>query len=238
MPTIFITGAGRRLGKHLAMLFADCEYNIAIGYNKSQEKAEKLAYCLVNQNINAKTFHIDVRNEKSVKDAIQMAFKDFSQIDVLLNNAGIFPPATSLDEIKADFWDDVMNINLRGQMFCAKHYANFAKQGRIINIASLGAVEIWKRRIPYNVSKAGVIQLTKALARDLAPDFSVNCILPGTIDIPDEEPPEKLISADRTPMKRHGRPKDVFDAALFFAEASKFITAQSIAVDGGYHDAR
>ena len=102
-------------------------------------------------------------------------------------------------------------------------------------MASLGGTEVWKNRTPYNVSKAGVIQLTKSLARDLAPLVSVNCISPGTIEIKNESPSEPLrISNERIPFLRFGNIDDIFDAVNFFATASQFITGNNLIVDGGY----
>jgi NAD(P)-dependent dehydrogenase (short-subunit alcohol dehydrogenase family) len=110
--------------------------------------------------------------------------------------------------------------------------------GRIVNIASLGAFQIWKDRIPYNVSKAAVVQLTKALARSLAPDIMVNAVAPGAIAIPDEPAAGGMIAPSRIPMGRHGSTDDIFNAVYFFADTATYITGQTLIVDGGLNIAQ
>ncbi len=239
MPKVIITGSGRRLGRSLALGFASKDWDIVVHYNESAAEAENTCAEVRSTGVQALLVKADVRNSNEVKAMFDSLADGSGFPDVLINNAGILPPLTPLTETDDLMWDNVFNTNLRGQFYCAREFARFAVAGsRIINISSLGGLEVWKNRLTYNVSKSAVIHMTKALARELAPDISVNCICPGEIVIPGE-PAEfpSHIAAERIPMKRHGTPGDVFDAAWFFATASPWITGQVLAVDGGYHDA-
>ncbi len=241
MPLVLITGGGKRLGRGLAIEFSKKQWDVAILYNSSEEEAFITLDYL-------KTFGtrvIAVKANVSVKDevihAIEKVVEQIGVPDVLVNNAGVFPELLKLKDISENDWDSTIDINTKGAFLCSQAFSAVAEKGsRIINIASLGGLEIWSHRIPYNVSKSALIHLTKALARELAPDISVNCINPGTIVMPDE--PTKhdatLIDINKIPMKRFGNVKDVFDAVWFFANCSSYITGQQLNIDGGYHDAR
>ncbi len=237
MSTIWITGSGRRIGRGLAIEFAKKGWDVAVHYNGSEAMAHKTVEDI--QKLGRKTALVkaDVRNHDEISNAFEEIVSSLGVPDVLVNNSGIFPPQTPLDKISADMWDNVLDINLRGEFYCSQVFASKARKGsKIINIASLGGLEVWKYRIPYNVSKAGVIHLTKALARELAPDIAVNSVCPGAIILPDEPAVETSdVPANKIPMKRYGNLMDIFDAIYFFATASDYITGQNIAVDGGLH---
>ena len=237
MKTVFITGAARRIGRGIALKFAEKGWNVIVNYNTSKEKAIETAEEIKKLGARFELIYADVRDEKQVARAFKLAYDKMGVPDVLINNAGIYPEKRELTDIDIDFWDNVININLRGELLCAREFTKYAQDGaKIINFASLGAYEIWKQRMPYNVSKAGVIQLTKALARELAPKISVNSVSPGSIFIPDEvSPQDGAIKEDRIPMKRYGSIDDVFDAVYFFATCSPYITGQNLNIDGGFH---
>jgi NAD(P)-dependent dehydrogenase (short-subunit alcohol dehydrogenase family) len=159
---------------------------------------------------------------------------------MLVNNAGVFPEAKDMKDIPLELWESTFAVNMRASFYTSQLYVKRAKPGgRIINIASIGGLEVWKGRIPYNVSKASLINLSRALARDLAPDFSVNCVCPGTITFP-EDPPEMASDPmiKKIPMKRFATPHDLFEAVYFFGTSTGYITGQTLVVDGGYHDSR
>ena len=240
MPNIFITGSGRRIGRGLALKFADKGWNVGIHYFNSAEMANKTYSEVLAKGVKAVLVKGDVRNYSEMESALNEFVEKVGVPDVLINNSGVFPEMKKVEDISPEFWEDTMKANLFSEFFCSKIYRKILngsenKQGRIINIASLGSIEIWKERIPYNVSKGGLIQLTKGLAREFAPEISVNCIMPGTILIPDEAPDTDsvIINKDRIPMKRHGDINDIFDAVYFFATCSRFITGQFLMVDGG-----
>lgn len=237
MPSVLITGGGKRLGRALAIEFAKKNWDVAFIYYQSQKQAEETQKQLTESGVRCSIARADFRKKVEIESAFSRIFDEFGVPDVLINNAGIFPNSLKLEEIREQVWDDTLNINLKAYFLCSQYYAKFASSGsRIINIGSLGALEIWAHRIPYNVSKAGVVQLTKALARELAPDISVNCINPGTVIIPGEMVSHdlNLIDAGKIPMKRFADISDIFDAVHFFATCSSYITGTFLNVDGAY----
>lgn len=240
MKTVFITGSGRRMGRGIALEFAKLGWNVGLHYLQSQEMAEKTLDEVLNLGVKASLVRFDVRNYSDFRLGLQKSIEEVGVPDVLINNSGVFPKRKTLMELSVEDWNSAMNTNMRSAFFAAKIFSEYAKDNsRIINIASLGGLEIWKNRIPYNVSKSGLIHLTKALARELAPKIAVNAICPGTILIPNEQAADTSeIDVNKIPMQRYGNIADIFDAVKFFAECSQFITGQILNVDGGYHLAR
>lgn len=239
MATVLITGSGRRIGRGLAIEFARKGWNVIIHYNKSKVWAfQTKEYIEKSFGTSSFAFYCDLRETNKIASTFQSVFQNYAIPDVLVNNAGIFPTKKGLTELDEEIWDNTIAINLTAYLFVSKIFAEFAKEGaRIVNIGSLGGIETWKGRIPYNISKAGVVQLTKSLAKELAPKITVNCVNPGTIYIPDEpnQIDSPLLPTSKIPMQRYGTIQDIFDAVYFFATCSNFITGQVISVDGGYH---
>jgi NAD(P)-dependent dehydrogenase (short-subunit alcohol dehydrogenase family) len=237
MKNVFITGGGRRIGRGLALRLAKCGWNIAFSFNKSELMAKKTEDEILTYGVKCIKIKADVRIESDIINSFEQIKNEFGTLNLLINNAGVYPKATLINEIEESLWDFTLDTNLKSQFLNAKHFNKIAsRNAKIINIASIGGLEIWKNRIPYNVSKAGVIQLTKALARELAPNIAVNCICPGTIVI-ENEPAEdsSKINIANIPMGRYGNIDDMFDVVNFLANCSNFITGQIINVDGGYH---
>ena len=236
MPVVLITGSGKRIGKGLALRFARDGWDVIIHYNTSKTSAEDVRNQIISMGRDSVLIKSDIRSEEQVVDSFKNAVNGIGVPDVMINNAAVFPPQTPLSELNQDQWDDILNINLRSAFFFSKIFAEYAQENsRIINISSLGGIKIWKQRIPYNVSKAGLIQLTKALAKELAPNIAVNSICPGAILVEDE-PSENdiyVIAKNRIPMIRHGNVDDIYGAAHFFATCSKYITGQILCIDGG-----
>jgi NAD(P)-dependent dehydrogenase (short-subunit alcohol dehydrogenase family) len=168
--------------------------------------------------------------------AVDRVVAQFGRIDVLVNNAAIFPrtPWAALDEA---VWDEAIDVNLKGPFLFAKAAGDRMKaqgSGKIINIADWAGERPYRNYLPYCVSKAGVIALTKGLALELAPEVQVNAVAPGPVLLPEgmsEEEKAKVIAA--TPLKRIGSPDDVANAVLFLLEGSDFITGAVLPVDGG-----
>ncbi len=173
--------------------------------------------------------------KKSIENTIRMLKEADLIPDVIINNAGFFPPQKEFGDLSERQWDEVFRINLKSSMLVSKEFATIAKNGsRIVNISSLGGIQVWKNRIDYNVSKSALIQLSKALARALAPRINVNTVCPGFIDLPKENNINpNTINIGKIPMQRYGTIEDIFDAVFFFATCSDFITGQTIVVDGG-----
>ena len=241
MPVVFITGGARRIGRGLALRFASQGYDVGITYHTSTREASDVVGRISAAGVKAASVQCDVADSAALEAALVQMTTQIGLPDVIVSNAGVFPPRRTIHEITMQDLDDTMSVNTKPLLTIAKTYVNMLEStdrtGRIISLSSLGAVEIWKDRIDYHVSKAALVQLVKALARSLAPTISVNTVAPGSIIFPDEgdEAGADLISTSRIPMGRHGTADDIFDAIWFFATSSPYITGQFLAVDGGYH---
>ena len=236
MKTIIMTGAGKRMGKGLALEFAKKGWDIILHYNKSEESALDAARQIHSFGQKAYLFQSDLRKEKNVKDMFNEIINNCPIPSALINNAGQLPPKIELNDLNENFIDNIFDINTKAALWCSREFSEIAaKDSSIVNIASIGGLEVWKDRLGYNVSKAALIHLTKVLAVTLAPKIKVNCICPGTIEIPGEPAAEDLIDVSKIPTKRYGTIIDVFQAVEFFTNCSNFITGQIISVDGGYH---
>jgi len=232
MQTVIITGSAKRLGRGLAIEFAKKGWNIILHYNSSQDEAIATAEQIRAFGVKVFPIQFDLSNYQAIEEGFEKIKVEFSFPNVLINNAGIFPPLITLQDIIPESWDSIMKVNLNAHLYTSKFFTKYAADNsRIINIASVGGLEVWKHRIPYNVSKAGVIKLTRVLAKELAPRFSVNSISPGTITF-EEDPVND--SAEKYPMKRFATVQDIFEAIYFFATATNYITGQNICVDGGF----
>ena len=229
-----VTGAARRIGRDIALTLAEAGARVAVNYNSSAAEAEKTVAEIHAKNGRAAALQADVSSAGQVQQLVEATEQKLGPVDILVNNAGIFAPG-EWDKINEEDWDLFMNVNLKSQFLCAQAVARGMKRrgrGRIVNLASLGGLEVWSGYIPYCVSKAGVIHLTRLLARALAPEVQVNAVAPGTIQFPGEEPDQRYI--ERAPLKRTGTGRDIAAAVLFFCAGTDFVTGQILAVDGGY----
>lgn len=240
--TVLITGSGRRIGRALALRFAEHGWRVGLHYGSSEKRARHTLEEVRALGADAILLHADIRDREQVRRMVDEAYAHFGRIDVLVNNAGIYPPATPIADVEEEMWRSVLETNLYGEFFTAQAVAERmmadGTQGRIVNLSSLGAYQIWKDRVPYNVSKAAVVQLTRALARALAPHITVNSVAPGVIELPDDPSPGRLLPAERIPMRRYGTTDDIFRAVWFFAVDAGYITGQTLIVDGGLNIAQ
>jgi 3-oxoacyl-[acyl-carrier protein] reductase/pteridine reductase len=159
----------------------------------------------------------------------------FGKLDCLVNNAARFTRFDPMEISEAD-WDYIHNVNLKATFFCSQAGARLMKkrgEGRIVNISSLGGIRPWAEHVHYCASKAGVIMLTKALAKALAPEITVNSVAPGVIPFGEQEDPRVESMIQGTPARRAGTGGEIADAVLYFLKASNFVTGQILAVDGG-----
>lgn len=227
-----ITGAAKRIGRSIAEKLAAEGADIAVNYATSRTEAEALAAALRASGRRAVACQADVSRKADVDRLFAAVEKEFGRLDILVNNAGVFFPA-KFDELTEEQWDRIHNVNLKAQFLCAQAAARLMKRagrGRIVNISSLGGLLPWPDYTHYCTSKAGVIMLTRCLARALAPEITVNSVAPGTIQFPGEPPDTDYIR--RTPLQKTGRGEDIADAVFYLVQA-EFVTGQLIVVDGG-----
>jgi NAD(P)-dependent dehydrogenase (short-subunit alcohol dehydrogenase family) len=231
-----VTGAARRIGRAIALELARAGAHVVVNYQFSRADALATAREIKSLGVKSVAIHADVSKPKQVQSMFEAVRKRFGRLDILVNNAAIFFPAR-WEELTEQEWDRILNVNLKGTFFCAQAAAPLMlKQGRgeIINISSLGGLQAWPGYMHYCASKAGVIMLTKCLAKALAPRIRVNSIAPGVIvftSVKRDSVARKLIAA--TPLRKGGRAEDIAGMALFLAARNRFITGQVFAVDGG-----
>jgi NAD(P)-dependent dehydrogenase (short-subunit alcohol dehydrogenase family) len=231
-----VTGAGRRIGRVIALNLARAGASVVVNYNQSRRPAQATVKDIEALGVESMAVKADVARPAEVKAMFRTAHKRFRRLDILVNNAGIFFPVRWEDLRERD-WNRILGTNLKGPFFCAQAAARFMerqKRGRIINISSLGGLQAWPKYMHYCASKAGLIMLTRCLAKALAPNISVNSVAPGTILFPGEKcgpETENIIRA--TPLKKTGRPEDIAEMVLYLATCGNFITGQIFVVDGG-----
>ena len=237
--TALITGASRGIGREIARLFAKNNYNVVINYNNSQKEAEELLEELTKENCSVRIFKADVSNVNEANALVNYTIGQFEKIDVLVNNAGISRYNTFTD-ISYEEWHEVMNVNLNSVFYVTKkalQYMLDEHSGKIINISSMWGLVGSSNEVHYSTSKAALIGMTKALAKELGPsNIQVNAIAPGVIetdmlsDISDET--IEMLKYE-TPLMRIGKPIDIARCALFLAEeGGDFITRQVISSNG------
>ncbi len=235
-----VTGAARRIGAEIAKTLHDHGFNIVLHCHQSQAAAKKLS-----QQFNAKRpgssiiVTADLCQTAQLKNLIAATLKGFGRLDLLVNNASRFY-RTKLGRVKETEWDELMNANLKAPFFLAQAAAVTLKKhkGCIINVADIHGERPMRDYAAYCISKAGLIMLTKALAKEWGPEVRVNAISPGGgIDMPEGAnalPPlvkKKMLA--RTALKRLGSPQDIASAVLYFATQAEFVTGQVLGVDGG-----
>ncbi|MDD3192418.1 MAG: 3-oxoacyl-[acyl-carrier-protein] reductase [Oscillospiraceae bacterium] len=237
--TALITGASRGIGKAIAEAFAKEGANLAVIYAGSEQAAQKVCEQAAQHGVQAKAYQCDVADFDKVKETVLAVQKDLGGVDILVNNAGITRDGLVYTMKEADF-DAVLDTNLKGAFNFIKHcYPLFVKKraGKIINISSVSGLMGNGGQANYSASKAGLIGLTKSVARELAGrGICCNAIAPGFIDTDMTAKIDKEDNqlAAMIPLKRTGRPEDVANLAVFLAgSGSDYITGEVIRVDGG-----
>ena len=231
--TVLVTGAAKRIGRAIALALAERGAGVAITYLASQPQAEQTVRALAAHDVDALAVRCDLRDPESIQQTVSSVIEEFGQLDLLVNNAGVFE-SEALEDISVDQWDAMFATNTRAPFLMAKaaHPYLRAANGRILNIGSLGGLHPWATHAHYCTSKAALHMLSKTMAKAWAPEISVNCIAPGMIVQGEVEEAYEHF-ARKTPMQRNGTAHDVAAAAIFFATAPHFITGQLLAVDGG-----
>ena len=227
---MLVTGSAKRIGRGIALRLAREGARVAIHYQGSEAEARATAA----ECGSAPVFQANLERVAEIERLFDAVQGYFGRIDGLVNNAARFTRIDPLEVTEAD-WDFILSVNLKATFFCCQHAARHMLNGdggRIVNLSSLGGLRPWAHHAHYCASKAGVIMLTRALAKAFAPKVTVNSVAPGVIPFgePDQRA-QRLIA--KTPACRAGTPDEIADAVVFFLTAPDFVTGQVLAVDGG-----
>lgn len=231
-----VTGGARRVGRALGQALADRGARVAIHHHDSPNDAASLIDQLAARGIEAAAFHADLRQPDAPDQLIADVVARFGSLDILVNSAAIMV-RSELAAITTDEWDDTFALNLRAPFFCARAAARAMGDlgGVIVNLADLAGIEAWPAYAAHGISKAGVIHMTRVLARILAPRVRVNAIAPGAVLLPEHWTADDAAHLERTtPLRRLGSPEDVAQAMLYLIEAD-YVTGDLVIVDGGRH---
>lgn len=238
--TALVTGAGRGIGKAIAKKLASLGATVVVNYSGSKEKAEETVAEIVEAGGSAEAMQCDVSDFKACEEFSKAVVAKYGKLDILVNNAGVTRDGLLMGMSEEDY-DKVLDTNLKGAFNMTRHFSRvFLKQrsGRIINISSVSGVMGNAGQANYSASKAGLIGLTKSVARELAGrGVCVNAVAPGFIETDmtnamKEDAKKKLI--ENIPLGRIGKPDDIAEAVAFLAgDASSYITGQVLCVDGG-----
>jgi len=231
-----VTGAGHRVGRAIALGLAARGMNVAVHYNASEGPARDTARSIESLDRRAATFQANLAERGAPAQLVNEVVASMGPLDVVINSAAVMM-RTPWDSVTEAEWDDMFALNLRAAFFVAQAAAIAMRDrgGAIVNIADLAAYETWPAYIPHGISKAGVVQMTRALARVLGPRIRVNGVAPGAVLLPPtwtEADGRRL--AETTPLQRLGRPDDVVGAVVYLLEGD-FVTGQTLIVDGGRH---
>jgi len=231
-----VTGAARRVGRAIARELASRGMNVVVHYNTSEDEAAQVVRELQALGVQAFAVQADLARAPDVRALAEAAEARSAGIAVLVNSASNYF-RTPFDDLTEELWDASLDVNLKGPFLLSWHLGRAMRargQGRIVNIADWAGERPYVGYLPYTVSKAGLVCLTKALAKELAPEVAVNAVAPGPV-----LPPEDMSDAEKqaivraTPLGRLGRPEDVARCVRFLAEEAEFTTGAVFLVDGG-----
>ncbi len=233
---VLVTGGAKRIGRTIALALARHGADVAFSYRTSARDAHRTAQSILELGAQALAVRADLTRAADVKRLMARIGRRFGRLDVLINSAANFERTPFATLTERD-WDVALDANLKGPFLCALYASRLMRRhggGKIINFADWAGVRPYRDYLPYGVSKAGVIGLTKALAKELAPRIQVNAIAPGPI-----LPPAGMSRAARArvarhvPLKRWGSPQDLANTVLFLIEGTDFMTGSVVCVDGG-----
>jgi len=238
--TAIVTGASRGLGKAMALALAQAGANVVITDVMDTASAVQEIEATGAKALGLK---VDVTNQKDIDSMVKATVEKFKKIDILINNAGVYYPTPVKDMVEND-WDKIMNINLKGTLYCTQAVGKEmckSKSGSIINIASIAGIMAIAQSAAYNASKAAIIMLTKTLATEWASSgIRVNAICPGifatdmTKDMLQDKGFQQMVKA-KVPMGRYATPDELMGAAVYLASsASSYTTGHALVVDGGW----
>lgn len=229
-----VTGAGRRVGRAIAVALGARGMRVVVHYHSSDEGARGTVDAIERAGGTAHLLAADLRDAGAAARLVESAASLCGgRLDLVVNSAAVML-RTPIGSVTAGEWDAIMSLNLRAPFFIAQAAARVLRPGgSIVNIADLAAFETWPAYVPHGISKAGVVQMTRALAHALAPEVRVNAVAPGAVLLPDDWDEESASHLVRTtPLARLGEPRDVVQAVIYLATAP-YVTGQTLVVDGG-----
>jgi NAD(P)-dependent dehydrogenase (short-subunit alcohol dehydrogenase family) len=230
-----VTGAGQRIGQAIAIGLAQAGCDIAIHYRGSATGAEETARAVRAAGRRAELLQADLSDATASRGLADQAARALKRLDIVINSAAIMV-RQPVETVTPESWDATFDLNLRAMFFVSQGAIPHLRRakGKIVNMADIAGMEPWPAYVPHCVSKAGVIMLTKALARALAPDIAVNAVAPGAVLLPegwDEKAREHI--RETTPLERLGDPADVVAAVRFLLAGTDYVTGTVLVVDGG-----
>jgi pteridine reductase len=228
-----VTGAGKRLGRAVALRLAQEGADVALHYRSSQAEADEAVAEINKKGRRAIAFAADLCRVEEIRRLVAEVGAEFGKLDILVNSAANFLPGSVISTTEQS-WDASLDTNVKAPFFCAQAAAPLLKRskGTIINFADTGGLLGWPGYISHSISKAGVIMLTRVLARALAPEVRVNAIAPGTITMPGDPPEWEQEFIKLAPLRRTGRPEEIADAVMYLIGA-EFLTGHTLVIDGG-----
>jgi pteridine reductase len=228
-----VTGSGKRLGRAVAIGLAEQGADVVIHYHSSETEARAAVAEIEKLGRRSVALQADLAQISELPQLFQKVQANFGQLDILVNSAANFLQ-TEFASTTEKVWDASLDTNLKAVFFCCQAAAPLLKKsnGAIINFADIGGILGWPGFIPHSISKAGIIMLTRCLAKELAPEVRVNAIAPGTITMPGDLPELEADFVKLAPLHRSGRPNDIVAAVSYLATAG-FVTGQVLVVDGG-----
>jgi pteridine reductase len=231
-----VTGGAHRVGRALSVALASAGMRVAINYNSASTEADALVHELSASGHDCRAYKGDLTQPDAPRLLVETVVRDFGGLDVLVNSAAVMR-RTPVDDVTVAEWDSMFALNLRAPFFLAQAARPYLRgaNGCVVNLADLAAFETWPEYIPHGITKAGIVQMTRALARAFAPEVRVNAIAPGAVLLPDGwDDATRAHFAATTPLRRIGSPNDVVEAMLYLLRAD-YVTGDTLLVDGGRH---
>ena len=228
-----VTGAGKRLGRAIALRLAEEGADVVVHYGNSAKEAADVVGRIEEMGQKAVALQANLQDVNEIRKLFLDAGNELGKLDLLVNSAANFLPGSVISTTE-EIWDASLDTNVKAPFFCSQAAAPMLRRskGAVVNFADTGGLIGWPGFLPHSVSKAGVVMLTKCLAKALAPEVRVNAIAPGTITMPGDPPEWESDFVKLAPLSRTGKPSDIADAVVYLATA-EFLTGQVLVVDGG-----